>query len=313
MTFTATDSRHETWEPVHGPRVVVGIDGSHGAGHALKAAARAAEVLGVPLVAFTVWSSPALVGLDLDEELNAAARRLQDEAVRAAFGGTEPPTLRRTVREGNPARVLIQESQGASLLVVGRRGNGGFTGLELGSVGIACAARAPCPVLVVKREPATADREDRRPPRIVVGVDGSQPSIAALRASLQAAERLHGELEVVTAWQALGAPGAEYEEEMTAAARSRQAAALDEVLGGPLRAGVRTVVRTGSPAGILVAASASADLLVIGSRAQGTVSGVLFGGVTMACAQHAVCDVLIVHAPDITEATGSGGPAPTRA
>ena len=43
MALTATDSRPETWEPVHGPRVVVGIDGSRGAGHGLKAAARAAE------------------------------------------------------------------------------------------------------------------------------------------------------------------------------------------------------------------------------------------------------------------------------
>jgi nucleotide-binding universal stress UspA family protein len=151
MTSTDAAPRQEIWEPVHGPRVVVGVDGSPGAAQALQAAARAAELLRVPLVAFTVWTTPALPGLDLDRELDEAARRLQDEAVGAAFGGAEPSSLRRTVREGSPARVLIQESQGASLLVVGSRGSGGFTGLELGSVGIACAARAPCPVLLVKR------------------------------------------------------------------------------------------------------------------------------------------------------------------
>ncbi len=45
--------------------------------------------------------------------------------------------------------------------------------------------------------------------------------------------------------------------------------------------------------------SETADLLVVGSRAQGEVSGILFGGVTMVCAQHAGSDVLIVHAPDV--------------
>lgn len=56
--------------------------------------------------------------------------------------------------------------------------------------------------------------------------------------------------------------------------------------------------------------SATADLLVLGSRAQGTVSRVLFGGVTMACAQHAVSDVLLVHAPDVPEELDSGGTGP---
>jgi nucleotide-binding universal stress UspA family protein len=301
MTLTAADLRHQTWEPVHGPRVVVGVDGSSGAAHALQAAARAAALLNVPLVAFTVWSTPALAGLDVDDELDADARRLQDDAVRAVFGNSEPPTLHRTVREGSPARVLIQESQGASLLVAGSRGSGGFTGLELGSVGIACAARAPCPVLLVKRAPREPDLEPVRPPRIVVGLDGSEPSIAALRVALRAVDSLRGELQVVTVWQGLHAGGTGYDEALAAAAASRQAAALDEVLGAGPAVPLRTVVRRGSPAGVLVDESAPADLLIIGSRAQGAVSGVLFGGVTMACALHAVSDVLIVHAPDVTE------------
>jgi nucleotide-binding universal stress UspA family protein len=309
MTLTEAGTRPDVWEPVRGPRVVVGIDGSPGAALALRAATRAAELLGVPLVGFTVWSTPALAGLDVDEELNEAARRLQDDALRAAFGPAEPDFLRRTVREGSPSRVLIQESQGASLLVVGSRGSGGFPGLELGSVGVACAARAPCPVLLVKRGPVTPPDSGRHP-RIVVGLDGSQPSLAALRAALRAVAQLQGVLEVVTVWQGLPGDALEREEQLAAAARSRQSAALVEVLGGRLPAQVRPVLRSGSPAGVLVAESAPADLLVLGSRAQGTASGVLFGGVTMACAQHAVCDVLLVHAPDVPEELDSGGEGP---
>jgi nucleotide-binding universal stress UspA family protein len=305
MTMTDARAGRETWQPVHGPRVVVGIDGSETAGHALQAATRAARAMGVPLVAFTVWSAPGLEDRGIEDALTESAWRTQDDAVRQAFGEADPRFLHRTVCEGSPARVLLQESQGASLLVVGSLGTGGFAGLQLGSVGVACAARAPCPVLVIKRPPRL-DSETRRP-RISVGVDGSQSSLAALTAAERAAEQLQGELEVVTVCSSVPGVADDHEDELLAAARTRQAAALEEVLGGRRGGEAGSVVRTGSPAGVLVALSSSADLLVIGSRAQGAVSGVLFGGVTMACAQHAVCDVLIVHTPDVPEAAPRPG------
>lgn len=54
---------------------------------------------------------------------------------------------------GPPAKVLVQESRDAQLLVVGRRGRGGFLAQVMGSVSGACVAHAHCPVLVVGDNP----------------------------------------------------------------------------------------------------------------------------------------------------------------
>lgn len=65
--------------------------------------------------------------------------------------GDEPPILVRPhVKQGRPAKVLIDESAGADLLVVGHRGHGGFAGLVLGSVSQHVASYAKCPVTVVR-------------------------------------------------------------------------------------------------------------------------------------------------------------------
>lgn len=70
----------------------------------------------------------------------------------AAFGDQQPAGLELVVREGGAARVLLEECQGASMLVVGSRGHGGFVGLLLGSVSANVAEHAPCPVLIIHGE-----------------------------------------------------------------------------------------------------------------------------------------------------------------
>jgi nucleotide-binding universal stress UspA family protein len=57
------------------------------------------------------------------------------------------------VREGQPARVLLDEARDADLLVVGSRGLGGFRGLLLGSVSQQCAHHAACPLVIVRSRP----------------------------------------------------------------------------------------------------------------------------------------------------------------
>jgi nucleotide-binding universal stress UspA family protein len=76
-------------------------------------------------------------------------RQALDDTVQAVFGDQPPPELHREAREGGAAKVLLDVSQGATMLVVGSRGHGGVAGLLLGSVSANVAEHAPCPVLII--------------------------------------------------------------------------------------------------------------------------------------------------------------------
>jgi nucleotide-binding universal stress UspA family protein len=86
-------------------------------------------------------------------KLRDAAATALEETLRESIPDTDTVEVERRVVEGRPAAVLVDESQGADLLVVGSRGHGGFTGLLLGSVSQQCAHHAACPVVIVHRKP----------------------------------------------------------------------------------------------------------------------------------------------------------------
>jgi len=134
------------------PRVVVGVDGSDQSRTALRWGHAMATATGARLDAVIAWNYNTGYGAGyLPTELNAAteADKVLTHAVDAVFGSDRPEGMRLAVREGQPARVLLDESQGARMLVVGSRGHGGFMGLLLGSVSASVAEHATCPVLVL--------------------------------------------------------------------------------------------------------------------------------------------------------------------
>lgn len=138
-------------------RIIVGVDGSTPSIDALRRGAQIAGALEFPLEAITTWDYPvtfeSYYPTDVPPEVDAA--KILAEAVEQAFGGNSPKGLTQTVLHGPPARVLIEQSRGAFMLVLGSRGQGGFVGLLLGSVSFACASHAHCPVLVMRTsEPA---------------------------------------------------------------------------------------------------------------------------------------------------------------
>jgi nucleotide-binding universal stress UspA family protein len=138
-------------------RIIVGVDGSEFSTTALRLAGRMSTTLNLPLEVITcLGTSDFFLASHLPEDrtptvgqLEETAQRLMDQALERAFGDSLPDGLTRAVKFGPPAKVLIDESQNAQLLVVGRRGKGGFFAQVMGSVSGACAAHAHCPVLVV--------------------------------------------------------------------------------------------------------------------------------------------------------------------
>ena len=141
-------------------RVVVGVDGSEPSKKALRWAARIAASTGARIDAVAAWQMPpsyvwSVVPNDWDQnaDTNTALAATVDEV----FGANRPDNMRLAVHEGYPTAVLLDESNGALMLIVGSRGHGGFAGLLLGSVSAAVAEHATCPVLVIHGDQDPAD------------------------------------------------------------------------------------------------------------------------------------------------------------
>jgi nucleotide-binding universal stress UspA family protein len=77
-----------------------------------------------------------------------------DKAITEVVGDATDVRVERKTVEGMAAQVLVEEADGADLLVVGSRGHGGFAGLLLGSVSQQCAQHAACPVVIIRGQPA---------------------------------------------------------------------------------------------------------------------------------------------------------------
>jgi len=131
-------------------RIVVGVDGSDSSVDALAYAAGLAGLMNTSLEAVTTWEYPSAAMYETaDWSPKRDAEELLEAALTSAFGAERPAGLTTTIRQGGAARVLIDESEHAEMLVLGSRGHGGFAGLVLGSVSAACTAHGKCPVLVV--------------------------------------------------------------------------------------------------------------------------------------------------------------------
>jgi nucleotide-binding universal stress UspA family protein len=136
-------------------RVIVGVDGSPPSAHALNWACRLGDTCGYTVRAVCAWSL-GVSGEDwmpqpgVSAEGQRRAEQMLLEAVGRARSDHPAVTVETAVIEGPPARVLVDLSADADLLVVGSRGRGGFSGLLLGSVSQQCVHHAHCPVTVVR-------------------------------------------------------------------------------------------------------------------------------------------------------------------
>lgn len=140
--------------------VIVGVDGSEYSSAALRYAGMLAFRLETRLEVISCVGMPdylvtsRLEGADrqFTARLEDAARRLVDDALGRAFSVEHPEGIDVTIKFGPPAKVLVDESRRARMLVVGRHGEGGLLKSSMGSVSKACAAPSTCPVVLVGQE-----------------------------------------------------------------------------------------------------------------------------------------------------------------
>src|SRR5215210_133958 len=139
--------------------IVVGVDNSAGAEAALRFGLEEARLRQATLRVVHAWQYGYIGGAGLEGFLPAAGGELEDfrEAAEAVLDGIlsevvgDPAlTIDRRVDQGAPAGVLVEESRGAEMLVVGSRGHGGFAQLLLGSVSQQVVQHASCPVVIVR-------------------------------------------------------------------------------------------------------------------------------------------------------------------
>ncbi|MET3803293.1 nucleotide-binding universal stress UspA family protein [Nakamurella sp. UYEF19] len=134
--------------------------------------------------------------------------------------------------------------------------------------------------------------------RVMVAVDGSPASLEALRVGRRLAGLSGDRLVGVTAWQPFRhgvlPPASAHPEEF---AEDLVSNCVIAAFRGGVMPEIDIVAVEGDPADSLIALSREASLLVVGSRGHAGLSGVLLGSVSNACAAHALCPVLVVHAP----------------
>ncbi|WP_406723818.1 universal stress protein [Streptomyces sp. GD-15H] len=196
------------------------------------------------------------------------------------------------------AHALLRESDSASLLVTGSRGRGELQGLLLGSVGLAVAARAHCPVIVVRGDTAGLAGTHER---ILLGAGDPGTSGEAVRFAFREAEVRGCVLDVVRAWRcpAYETPGRPAPAGEPACRHEEQACALlDELLrdAGAAHPGVRVRRATveGPASKVLVLRSAAADLVIVGARRRQDHFGLRLGRVSHTLLHHAQCPVAVV-------------------
>lgn len=285
--------------------VVVGVDGSPESAMALHDARRLARLLDAPLEVLMAWQLPAMAYATFpavaDWSPGASARDALEAVVTAEFGTELPDWLHAFTAAGSAAQVLLDAGRGARLMVVGRRGHGGFSGLLLGSVSEACARHADCPVLVVRPWAVGGDTDDDTVDRavIVVGVDGSAQSVNALRVAADLAQRLGCRLRVALVWQEprFFAGGRRPELPWSPAEDAEEALrrCLEDAFGAETPEGVTASTYHGRAAEVLIDCAVEAHMLVVGSRGRGGFASLMLGSVAEACVRHSISSVLVVH------------------
>ncbi|MFC9235012.1 universal stress protein [Streptomyces decoyicus] len=283
--------------------LVVGVDGSDASFLALDWAVDEAALHELPLrlVYASRWEryEDVAPGLSLKRP---AGEVLADNIVGAAVARANlrnaDVNVSTQVLGDDPESVLLRESDHVYAVIVGSRGRGAFTGLLLGSVGLAVAGRARCPVIVVRGDKAGLAGTHER---VLLGVGDSAKGSEAVRFAFREAAVRGCTLDAVRAWRCpahettvhplLAGDPERYHEGRASAVLDE---ALEETAGEYPTVRVRRATVEGPAHKVLMQRSAAADLLVIGAQRRDSHLGLQLGRVAHTALHHAECPVAVV-------------------
>ncbi len=279
------------------PTIVVGIDGSRDGLLALDwatdlAARRQWTVRAVHVADDDRPARPLVATPDIED----GAEVLEDAADELARLGFTDATLE--VRHGHPAQVLLDVSRTAALLVIGRRGRGGFAELTLGSISQVCTALAETSLVVV---PDDWQPDEGELGLIVVGVDGSQACQAALGFGFEMAAERGAELVIVHVPRQpedFPPPDVWIDPENAPWHHDARQLISESLAGWPDKypdVVFRTHYRPGHPVEVLAQHSKAADLVVVGGVGRAEFTPLRLGSVSRGLLHHTHCPVAIVH------------------
>ncbi len=254
-------------------RVLVGVDGSEESREAARQAAILVDGELTLLASYDV--APRIVGGTGTHVPDYFDEGLQREAATGALGRAREDVAMASptgkIVRGRPAAALISEVEREqdTLLVVGSHGLGRLAGFVIGSTATEVIHKAPCSVLVARKR----SESDGFPNKVVVGVDGSPESAAAYAVARRLSERFNAEL-----WPVVADGGKSVDRRL-----------VELIIDG------RRGESPDEPVAALVAASADADLLVVGSRGLHGLKAL--GSVSERVAHQAHSSVLVVRDP----------------
>ncbi|MEO6089422.1 MAG: universal stress protein [Umezawaea sp.] len=281
--------------------VVVGVDGSESSIAAVGWAVRECVRHRVPLRLVHAYVVPAGAYPDFFltkdevreafEEQGRAVLAAAQSAAGAAAPGVEVETAMVT---GAVVPALVEESDNARMVVLGSQGLGGFTGLLVGSTAVGLSAHGRCPVVVVRGKPA----EDGP---VVVGVDGSPASEAAIRFAFEAASIRGVVLTAVMTWTdfIVDSPysGVRLAIDWAQVEEAEQRLLAERLAGWQEKfpdVHVDRLVLRDRPVRALLRLAETAQLLVVGSRGHGGFGGMLLGSTSQALVYHTPCPLAVV-------------------
>ncbi|WP_181770632.1 universal stress protein [Amycolatopsis pittospori] len=295
--------------PEHsGQAVVVGIDGAESASRVVRWAAaearhRHAELRLVHAIDDEELRYPRSLPLheDLAEKARMRGHRLLRHAREVAREADPSIEVVAILRHERPAQALLAASEDAALLVLGAEQIRPLGRALVGSVAIAVATHARCPVAVVR--PHVAEDEAPAEGPVVVGVDGSRASEAALALAFQEASWRGAPLVALHCWDDAFLSALFAEARWTLDTRDieeREGEVLAERLAGWQETHpdvpVERVVTRGRASDELLGYADRARLLIVGSRGRGGVAGMLLGSTGQRVLSAALCPVIVARA-----------------